>query len=141
MLTLKFYEKSNWRTMIRVEKDIADRVSEGVKATAEAIVEDIRKSWSSVSPSAMGAAPAVVSEVLDSSVVVDDQGRDSLGRFTSKDTAAYYIRVDTEESDPGGYNYAMALEDPEYLDRPFLAPALDRAEGYFTSNIVRFMRL
>lgn len=142
MLTLKFRERDNWRTMIRVEEKILDRVGEGVKATAEAIVEDIRSSWSGSAPSAQGNPPAIRSGVLDESVVVEDQGRGDGGRFASnKNAIAYYIHVDTAENDPEGYNYAMALEDPDYLDRPFLAPALKRAQGYFATNIARFARL
>lgn len=142
MLTLKLKVLDNWRTMVRVEDTLKKQVGEGVKATADMIAEDIRSSWSGMSPSARGEAPAVLTGVLDSSVVVDDQGRDSEGRFAGKaDAAVWFIRVDTSENDPGGDNYAQALEDPGYLDRPFVAPALARAEGYYTSNIKRFVRL
>lgn len=143
MLTLKLLVKDNWRTMVKVEKNVADGVEKGLQATAEAIVADIKESWSGYYPpsSIKGNPPAIRSEVLNDSVVVDKQGRDEAGRFAGKDAKAYYIHVDTSEGDPDGYNYAQALEDPDYLDRPFIAPALDRAEGYFTSNIQRFMRL
>lgn len=143
MLTLKLLVKDNWRTMVRVEDKILGQVGEGVKATAEAIVEDIRSSWSGTHQKAgSGNPPAIDTRVLDPSVMVDEQGRDSEGRFANNANAAvWYIRVDTAENDPGGYNYAQALEDPEYYDLPFLAPALQRAEGYFASNIQRFTRL
>lgn len=141
MLTLKFRETSNWRTMIAVEKKVEKGASEGARETAEAIVADIQSSWSGSSPSAYGTAPAYLTGVLDSSVVVEDQGRDEGGRFASKDAELFYITVNTADNDDRGQNYAMALEDPEYLNRPFLAPALKRAEGYFTSNIRRFTRL
>lgn len=141
MLTLKFRELDNFRTMIAVEAKLKQQVGEAVRATAEEIVDDIRKNWSATSPSAVGSPPAVVTGLLDSSVMVEDQGRDEKGRFKGDDATVYYIHVDTAEGEPNGYNYAMALEDPAYLDRPFLAPALLAAEGYYTSNIQRFVRL
>jgi hypothetical protein len=142
MLTLKFRVKDNWRTMIQIEDELKRQVGEGVKATAEAIVADIRSSWSGMAPSEVGSPPAVRSGVLDKSVVVDEQsGRDLSGRFTGPNAVAYYVKADTAENDPRGYNYAMALEDPDYLDRPFLSSALERAEDYYAANIKRFVRL
>lgn len=143
MLTLKLKVKDNWRTMIRVEDTLNRQVGEGVKATADAIVADIRQNWSAVRQTrGSGTPPAMDTEVLDRSVVVDDQGRNETGQFAGRDMAAtWYIRVDTAENDPQGYNYAQALEDPQYYNLPFLAPAMLRAEGYFTSNIKRFVRL
>lgn len=141
MLTLKLLVKDNWRTMIRVEAAIEKQVAEGVRATADAIVADIRSSWSAYAPSSRGNPPAIRTGVLDASIEVAEQGRDLAGRFAGKNSVAYYIKADTADNDPRGYNYAQALEDPDYLDRPFLAPAMLRAEGYFTSNIKRFVRL
>lgn len=142
MLTLKLKERDNFKTMLKIEAKLYEQVGEGVLDTANAIVADIRSAWSGSSPSARGSAPAVVTGLLDSSVKVDEQGRDLLGRFTNPDNAQVrYIRVDTEDGEPGGYNYAEALEDPNYLDRPFLAPALERAAGYYAANLKRFVRL
>jgi len=143
MLTLKLLVKDNWRTMVRVEDTLQKQVGEGVKATAEAIVEDIRSSWSgSKQKAGSGNPPAIDTGVLDSSIMVDDQGRDTEGHFANNANAeVWYVRVDTAENDPGGYNYAQALEDPDYYNLPFIAPALIRAEGYFASNIKRFVRL
>lgn len=143
MLTLKLLVKDNWRTMVKVEDTLARQVGEGVRNTAEGIVADIRSSWSATRQTAgSGTPPAIDSGVLDASVVVDDQGRDEGGRFaSSKDAKVFYIRVDTSDNDPGGYNYAQVLEDPDAYNLPFLAPALLRAEGYFASNIKRFVRL
>ena len=140
-MRLNFDKK--WRTMIAIERKLKNQTREAVEATAEGIVNDIRSSWSSVSPSSVGSPPAIVTGNLDSSVVVDPQGRDVLGRFAGKDAEVLFIRVDTSEgANPGDRgNYAMALEDPDYLDRPFLAPALERAGGQFSSNIKRFVRL
>ncbi len=141
MLTLKLLVKDNWRTMIRVEKKVEDGAAQGSRATAEAIIADIQSSWSGSSPSARGTAPAYLTGVLNDSVVMETQGRDDGGRFAGKDAELFYIKVDTSDNDPNGDNYAQALEDPDYLDRPFLAPALERAEGYYTSNLKRFIRL
>lgn len=128
--------------MIRVERDLKKQVNEAVRATADAIVEDIRSSWSGMSPSSWGSAPAIVTGLLDNSIVVDDQSRSPTGQFAkSSDMEVWYIRADTAGGEPHGYNYAMALEDPDYLNRPFLAPAMERAAGYYTSNIKRFVRL
>lgn len=142
MLTLKFRVLDNWRTMVQVEDTLGRQIGEGVKATADAIVADIRSSWSGSPPSARGQAPAVRSGVLDASIEVQEQeGRDLRGRFLGNGKVAYFISADTAENDPDGYNYAMALEDPDYLNRPFLAPALERAEGTYTANLKRFVRL
>lgn len=142
MLTLNFRERDNWRTMVRIERDLEDGVEKAVQTTAEEIVADIRSNWSAVAPSVQGNPPAIRSGVLDRSVVADKQGRDLLGHFSAnKDAKVWFVRVDTAPNDDRGYNYAPALEDPDYLDRPFLSSALERAAGYYTSNIKRFVRL
>ncbi len=134
------YDK-NWRTMVAIERKLATQTREAVEATVEGIVNDIRSSWSPTSPSAVGSPPAMVTGNLDSSVKADEQGRDLQGRFAGKDAAVMFIRVDTSEGiDPGERgNYAPILELD--LDRPFIAPALERAGGQFTVNIKRFVKL
>lgn len=108
--------------------------------TANAIVADIRSSWSATRQAAgSGTAPAMDTGNLDSSVKVDRQGRDELGRFAGKDAAVRFIRVNTAEgSNPGRRgNYAMALEDPDYYNLPFIAPALERSGDLFLTIIKR----
>lgn len=143
MLTLKLIVPDNWATMVRVEDTLKRQLGDAVKFTADAIAADIMDSWSATHQTVRsGSPPAIDSGVLNDSIVVDDQGRNDTGQFANKDMASvWYIRVDTSDNDPGGYNYAQVLEDPDAYDLPFIAPALERAEGYYTSNIKRFVRL
>lgn len=142
-LTIKFYEKSNWRTLVRVQKKFEDGIDEATAATAEQIVADIRSNWSATQQHVGdGNPPAKDSTNLDTSITVETQGRDELGRFAKDGGTVRFIRVNTLDGDyPNGYNYAMALEDPAYYDLPFLAPALERADGTYSANIKRFVRL
>lgn len=136
MLTLKLRSKDNWRFMAKIEAKIERGVEAGVKDTVDAVVADIRSSWSPTAPSSWGNPPAVRSGVLDRSVKADRQGRDLLGRFASlTNSTVWFIHADTADEDPRGYNYGMALEDENYLNRPFLSTALERAGLYFTTNI------
>lgn len=143
MLTLKFLEESNWRTLIKVGEELDKQTDEGVKATAEAIVEDIQQSWSAVrQQKGSGTPPAKDTGLLNDSILVESQGRDEAGHFASdKFAKTWYINIDTSVDEPNGYNYAPALEDPTYYDLPFLDPALKRAEGYYEVNLARFIRL
>lgn len=125
----------NWRTQIKLEKDVARKTDTAVKKMAESIRDDIKKSWSGFYPpsSDRGQPPAVRTGNLNDSVKVEDQGRSALGQFASGDNSkSWFIQIDTS-GHPDGRNqqYAMALEDPDYLNRPFLEPALKRAEGRF----------
>ncbi len=142
MLTIKFRNKDpNFRMLIRVEDKLIKQLSNGIEEQANMIVADIRSSWSASSPSAGGSPPAVVSGVLDASVTAEKQGRSLIGRFMGKDAEVWYVRVDTSENDDRGASYGAALEDPDYLNRPYVAPALDRAAGTYASTLKRFVRL
>lgn len=138
MLKATLIVKDNWRTMMKIEKKVKDGSGQGCKNTAEAIVADIRSSWSAIAPSAWGNPPAIETSNLDSAVHVEGTGRDDKGRFTdTENSAAFFIQVNTEDGvDPRGRgNYAAALEDETYLNRQFLSPALERAFGTFAQNI------
>lgn len=134
-VTARLRVKDNWRTMLKLERELPDRVGNELKDTAEAIVTDIRKSWSGFYPPASkwGNPPAVRSGTLDKGITVEEQGRDLLGRFAGVNAQARYIRIDT-----GDKNYAMALEDPNYLNRSFLKPAVEnRGIVYLRSEFRR----
>lgn len=138
MLTAKLIVKDNWRTMVKIEKQVADGSGQGCKDTTDQVVADIKSNWSAVAPSAYGTPPAIRTGNLDSAVKVESTGRDELGRFASNpDAKAWFIQVNTEDGDNPGErgNYAAALEDEGYLNRQFLSPALERAFGTFTTNI------
>ena len=124
-----------YRTLIRVENTVDATTGEFLDEAADWLVNDIRSSWSSSSPSPVGAAPAVVTGNLDSSVIVDEQGRSDGGRFASKSgQKVKIVRVDTSKGDDpqGRGNYAQALEDPHYIyNRPFMRPAIKRLESEF----------
>lgn len=142
MITAKLVNKDpQWRTMIRVEENIDRSTKEGVRVSAEALVADIRSNWSSSSPSAKGNAPAVVTGNLDSSVQLDEQKRDTSGRF-SADAHVMFVRVDTSMGDNpmDRGNYAPALEDEGFLNRPFIQPAIDRMEGIFPEIMRRIVK-
>lgn len=145
MITIKFKERDNYRTMARVTSRIENGVFQGASETADMVIADIQSGWSTSRQSiGSGNPPAMDTGNLDSSIRKEDQGRDALGHFDKKgdDAKAYYIHIDTEEgNNPNGRgNYAMALEDPDYYDLPFISPALERAFGVYTSNIKRFIR-
>lgn len=143
MITIKFREKTDWRTMVRIEARLKEQAREAVEEACQALVRDIRSNWSLSSPSRRGEAPAVVTGNLDSSVVVDENGRDLLGRFAGKDSVVMFVRVDTSEgANPGDRgNYAPALEDEDYLDRPFINPAIERVGGEYPAIFKRIVKL
>lgn len=117
----------HFRTMARIERDLLRDVGFGVQDGANALVTQIRANWSLHAPSAVGSPPAIVTGNLDSSVKVDPQGRDEIGKFTDRqNTAVMFVRIDTSEgSNPQGRgNYAHILE--ETLDRPFIDPAIEQ---------------
>lgn len=130
MITLKWKERDNYRTMARIEKRVMDGLETSAEEVANAIVADIRSSWSAGRQAiGSGTAPGMDTGNLDSSIRVEKQGRDEGGRFSGKDKAARYIHVDTTDGSDnrGRGNYAMALEDPDYYNLPFVAPALERS--------------
>lgn len=140
LITLKWNERDNYRTMARIEKRVMDGLEVAAEETANAIIADIRSNWSA-GRQAMGSGtpPGMDTGNLDSSIRVEAQGRDEGGRFSGKDTAARYIHIDTTEgsNNLGRGNYAPALEDPDYYNLPFLAPALERSGDILTISIKR----
>jgi hypothetical protein len=127
--------------MIRVEENIDKGAANGVEMATQALVLDIRSGWSWSSPSAEGEAPAIKTGNLDSSVKIDPQKRDTSGRF-SADAHVMFVRIDTSEGvDPQGRgNYAPALEDESYLNRPFVQPAVDRMQEIFPEIMKRMIK-
>lgn len=126
-VTAYLRNRDKWRTMLRLEKQVKKRSGEAVEDLAEAVLRDINSNWSTSSPSDSGKPPAKVSHTLSKSGSIENQGRDEQGRFAGKNSAVRYIHFDTSDND--GKQYATALEDPDYLDRPFIAPALRRASS------------
>lgn len=143
------YMKEAKTSVIKFTGKVESRTAELIAEVAEAIVADIRSSWSGSSPSAKGHAPAVVTGNLDTSIFVERTGRDVMGRFARDDKASLrFIRIDTTRGQSPTYTtrggvqksrgqYGMALEDPAYLNRPYLAPALDRAVAHLPMMAVR----
>lgn len=133
MLTLRLDGEENfYRSLIRVERKVEEQSHDFLDAMAEWIVGNIRENWSSQSPSAAGQPPAMKTGNLDSSFLIDEQYRSSGGQFSAKSEASrVYIRVNTEDGDNplNRGNYAQALETGTYRmeARPFLSPAIDRA--------------
>jgi hypothetical protein len=119
---------------IRAERKALRVADATTREIAQYIVEDIRSSWSAQSPSNVGSPPAVDTGNLDSSVKLERTGRDERGRFANAaNTAVHFVRIDTTQgSNPGGRGqYAAALEDPDYFNRPYMRPAVERAAEHF----------
>lgn len=122
MLRVRVHE--DFRRLDQIDRTIGPNTQRKTEQVVNLIVKDIHESWSPVSPSPWGQAPAVVSGDLDRSVNREPTPRDPRGRFTSeRDGAFYVIRVDEE--------YAGVLENDPRYNRPFLEPALERAAAIF----------
>lgn len=133
--------KADFRSMIRIEAKAKERAAEITSNAADMLVADIKSNWSSQAPSAVGNPPAVVTGNLNSSVKVDDQGRDLKGRFAGgDDVVVRFVRVDTSEGDnpQGRGNYAHILEDK--LTRPFMEPAIVRLAQLYPAMFRRLLK-
>lgn len=118
---------AKWRNLedltkatIRLEDKVTKGAENLVNTAAQALVNDIKSSWSSSSPSAPGSPPAVVTGTLDSSVQAET-GRDTLGRFASAGSVVTRIvRVRA--------GHGALLENGTYkmAARPFMRPATER---------------
>jgi len=137
-LTLKG-EEDFYRSVYRLEKNVADSSGEFVLKMGERLVEYIRESWSKNSPSSAGNPPAIESGNLDSSIQMESTGRDASGRFANSDNLkVVFVRADTTKGtitdasgrDPNDKpNWAQSQELGQaghHLPRPFMAPALEK---------------
>lgn len=151
MLTIRFKgEEDFYRSMVRVESNV-ERGSEAfVNELAELVINDINENWSAVrqargskTPPADDRDPRNTGN-LASSINVDEQGRTLGGQFAAGDNVKMtFIRVDTSKGDDpqGRGNYAQALEDENYYNLPFLAPALARAKSHIEDIAKRTIKL
>lgn len=129
---LRWHLRSDLSGMDRADRKIMNGAREGSRTVAQAIVTDIRGSWSSSSPSDPGGPPAKVSGDLDSTVRASQQ--DERGRFASAENAVIWSVAAGDPNrrtgtHPDGVNYARILE--EDMNRPFMLPAIERAANYF----------
>lgn len=120
---IKATVKMDFSKGVAYEKKVDRGLNMTTREIADAVVKDIRESWSDESPSAYGEAPAKVTGTLDRSVKRQKTGRTGRGTYTSHDQAVAYV---VEVKAP----YAGILEDG-YLFRPFFEPALLRASALF----------
>jgi hypothetical protein len=130
------------RALIRVERNVDRTTEEFLQFCAHWLRNDIRSNWSRQSPSSEGNPPAVKTGNLDSSVTVSKQGRGDGGRFAaSGDAKRWYVVVDTSKGyrPDGRGNYEGILE--EFLNRPFMKPAVARLEGKYELFAKRFIRV
>lgn len=129
--------------MTRVETNLETSCGEAVKAIGEALVADVKSHWAAQHRLYdFGNAPAKKTENLDSSIFVDNTGRDTSGRFAA-DAKIIFVRFDASlGNDPQGRgNYTEALEDMSYLHkRPFTAPAIARMEAKFEAMFRRIVK-
>ncbi len=114
--------KSDLSRMDAYERKIDRLLEPTVSEITDAIIEDIRTSWSPESPSPVGSPPAVVTGDLDRSIQKEKQGRTAGGQFAKTGEAVTFVIK-------AGVPYSGILET--YLDRPFFEPAFDRAALIF----------
>lgn len=132
-MNVRVYVKTDFTPMNRLEAALPRRLEGSVRDAGTAVINDIRSHWSPTSPSARGSAPAVVTGELDASIHLEPAGRDALGRFASAENAVgVLIKVDAPH---GG------ILESDYLDRPFLEPAVERMSPMFPNFFERVLRL
>jgi hypothetical protein len=131
-------KEPDFRTMVRVQNNIEKSIGQGVQEATEALQKYIKEHWSPA-PSAAGEPPAVQTGNLDSSILVDDQKRDTSGRF-STDAIVMFLRADTTEgTNPMGRgNYTQAVQ--EQFDRPFIDPAIEAVQPLFAQILKRSIK-
>ncbi len=100
-------------------------IKTGLSEIADSIIRDVRANWTPESPSVRGQPPAVVTGRLDRSLKNTSSNRDFAGRFISRMGGKYYRLIEVEAP------YSGVLENPAGLNRPFLAPAVERAQDRF----------
>lgn len=125
--------KTDLRGLARLEKRVPEQTLGGVRAAANALVNDIRSSWSPHSPSDPGNPPAVVTGDLSANIRVD--ARDRLGRFATDADALSAVIVFEQE-------YAPYLEEStkKMRPRPFIDPAVQRLEGVYATFFQELFR-
>lgn len=129
---IKTYIKVDTKGLDRIDNSIERRTDSAVKDLANFVIDYVNSNWYGVAPpykypptSMKGGAPFVRTGTLKKSVRT--VYRDTSGRFAK---GANVRAVTISYTAP----YARFLEDEDVLDRPFLRPALDRAEplvGYY----------
>lgn len=124
------YIKLDTRGMDRVEREIGKRADSAVRALANHIVDDINSNWSGKYPpaSTKGNPPAYRTEKLMKSVSINLREK---GKFTSK-VNAHAVSIFYRAP------YAKFLEDETVLNRPFLFPAVFRAEKFIAFYMIKF---
>lgn len=136
MITVKVINKDeDFRTMVRVMNNIERSTGEGVREATEMLQRYIKEHWSAA-PSIEGEPPAKRTTNLDSSILIDEQKRDTSGRF-SKDAIVMFLRADTTEgTNPMNRgNYAQAVQEKN--NRPFIEPAIEAVEPMFAKILQR----
>lgn len=113
------------RFLNRGQDDLADTLYD----VAGAIINDINASWSSI-PSSKGGPPAVRTGNLKRSAQREKFTRLD-GKFAGKEGSTVSIKY--------GATYAARLEFGD-LDRPFLVPAINRANGVIAQELKKWAK-
>lgn len=131
-MKLRAVIRTDFSPMDRLNAVLPGRVQSTVFDVGEAVIADIQSHWYPTSPSPRGSAPAVVSGELSDSIHLEATGRTGSGKFTASENASMaLIKIDAAH---GG------ILESDYLDRPFLEPALDRIAPMFPTFFERLLR-
>lgn len=117
----------NWRQdysiLARLEDNLLEAGHDALLEAAEKIRDDMRKSVSQkIYPpaSTKGQSPAKRDGALERGIrVVTQKDRDFAGRFIAKNVVAVGVIAKTQDTTKRPREYAQALDDADYLDRPF----------------------
>ena len=151
MITVKWRGDTNpkkWSGLIKLENRVEKGSTEFVKRAGEWLVNDIRKSWSSPSPSAPNTSPAIDSGNLDDAIenaLADGRYRDDGGKFASSSSAKTFTFQFAAQNGQGYHGRGEYIQALEYgrvgaEPRPFVDPAMQRLKRAFPSLARQYIR-
>jgi hypothetical protein len=123
--------------MDRLDKHIASATPRACMQVAQHISGDLR--WSEMSPSVPGTPPGIVKGDLSGNVRV--VARDAGGRFARAEEAYYAtIEFNTDYANVHEFGAPPEMAARPYPPRPYVAPAMERAEALFSGAVTDVWR-